>query len=69
MSDFILSSLPKRMGFPAVPHGFRSSFRDWAAERTVTIPERWPRWHWPTTWALPLSGLIGAGTCSNGGGQ
>ena len=21
-------------GIPAVPHGFRSSFRDWAAERT-----------------------------------
>ena len=31
------STLPKMLrqhGIPAVPHGFRSSFRDWAAERT-----------------------------------
>ncbi|MDE1998792.1 MAG: integrase, partial [Burkholderiales bacterium] len=24
----------RRMGAPCVPHGFRSTFRDWAAERT-----------------------------------
>jgi integrase len=24
----------RRMGLDAVPHGFRSTFRDWAAERT-----------------------------------
>lgn len=29
-----ISSLVKRHGIPAVPHGFRSSFRDWAAEKT-----------------------------------
>ena len=31
------STLPKMLqlhGIPAVAHGFRSSFRDWAAERT-----------------------------------
>ena len=28
------SRLLKQLGIPAVPHGFRSSFRDWAAERT-----------------------------------
>ena len=28
------SRLLKELGIPAVPHGFRSSFRDWAAERT-----------------------------------
>ena len=29
-----LSKLVKEQGIRAVPHGFRSSFRDWAAERT-----------------------------------
>ena len=29
-----LSELFRELGIPAVPHGFRSSFRDWAAERT-----------------------------------
>ena len=28
------SRLLRQLGIPAVPHGFRSSFRDWAAERT-----------------------------------
>ena len=30
---------PKELGIAAVPHGFRSSFRDWAAERTSTPRE------------------------------
>ena len=29
-----LSKLLLRLGIAAVPHGFRSSFRDWAAEQT-----------------------------------
>ena len=29
-----LSKLIKELGLAAVPHGFRSSFRDWAAEDT-----------------------------------
>lgn len=29
-----LSAVTRRMGVAAVPHGFRSTFRDWAAERT-----------------------------------
>ena len=29
-----LAAVLRRMGVPAVPHGFRSTFRDWAAERT-----------------------------------
>ena len=32
LHDSQLSALLKRMGVAAVPHGFRSSFRDWAAE-------------------------------------
>ena len=29
-----LSAVLRRMGVAAVPHGFRSTFRDWASERT-----------------------------------
>ncbi len=34
LSDSTLSKLLREVGIGAVPHGFRSSFRDWAAERT-----------------------------------
>ena len=34
LSDMTLSKLLKERGIKAVPHGFRSSFRDWAAEKT-----------------------------------
>ena len=34
LSDMALLKLVKQQGIAAVPHGFRSSFRDWAAERT-----------------------------------
>ena len=34
-----LSKLTKELGLAAVPHGFRSSFRDWAAEQTNTPRE------------------------------
>ena len=33
-SDMTLSKLLKEQGVQAVPHGFRSSFRDWASEET-----------------------------------
>ena len=32
LSDNTLSKLLRELGIDAVPHGFRSSFRDWAAE-------------------------------------
>jgi len=32
----VLSELVRALGIQAVPHGFRSSFRDWASERTNT---------------------------------
>lgn len=35
LSDMTLSKLMRELGIDAVPHGFRSSFRDWAAERTT----------------------------------
>lgn len=34
LSDMTLTAVMRRMGTDAVPHGFRSTFRDWAAERT-----------------------------------
>jgi integrase len=34
LSDMTLSAVLRRMGVAAVPHGFRSTFRDWAGERT-----------------------------------
>jgi integrase len=34
LSDMALSAVMRRMKVDAVPHGFRSTFRDWAAERT-----------------------------------
>ncbi|MCU6499886.1 integrase arm-type DNA-binding domain-containing protein [Rugamonas sp. A1-17] len=34
LSDMSLTAVMRRMEVAAVPHGFRSSFRDWAAERT-----------------------------------
>lgn len=35
LSDMTLSKLVKDLGIAAVPHGFRSSFRDWAGEATA----------------------------------
>lgn len=35
LSDMTLSKLTKELGIAAVPHGFRSSFRDWAGESTA----------------------------------
>ena len=32
LSDMALSAVLRRMEVDAVPHGFRSTFRDWAAE-------------------------------------
>jgi integrase len=34
LSDMTVSAVTKRMGVEAVPHGFRSTFRDWCAECT-----------------------------------
>lgn len=35
LSDMSLTAVLRRMGVKAVPHGFRSTFRDWAAEATA----------------------------------
>jgi len=39
LSDMALTACMRRMGLTAVPHGFRSTFADWSAERTGTPAE------------------------------
>jgi len=39
LSDMALTAVMRRMNVDAVPHGFRSTFRDWCAERTSTPHE------------------------------
>lgn len=34
LSDMTLTAVTRRLEVPAVPHGFRSTFRDWCSERT-----------------------------------
>jgi integrase len=34
LSDMAITSVMRRMEVDAVPHGFRSTFRDWSAELT-----------------------------------
>ena len=54
LSDMSLLAVVKRMKVDAVPHGFRSTFRDWAAERTA-YPQH------VAEMALALTLLAGAG--------
>lgn len=39
LSDMTISKIMRDKGLAFVPHGFRSSFRDWAAERMPSIPD------------------------------
>ena len=39
LSDATISKMVRELGIGAVPHGFRSSFRDWAAECSDTPRE------------------------------
>lgn len=39
ISDMTISKVMRDAGLPFVPHGFRSSFRDWAAEQHPDIPD------------------------------
>ncbi|ODP37386.1 tyrosine-type recombinase/integrase [Sphingomonas turrisvirgatae] len=39
LSDMTLSKIMRDAGVPYVPHGFRSSFRDWAAEQMPDTPD------------------------------
>lgn len=39
LSDMTISKIMRDGGLPWVPHGFRSTFRDWAAEQHPEIPD------------------------------
>ena len=39
LSEMVFTALLRRLGVPAVPHGFRTSFRNWVAQCTATP---WP---------------------------
>jgi integrase len=39
LSDMTLTAVLRRMEVPATAHGFRSTFRDWSAERTAVPAE------------------------------
>jgi integrase len=39
ISDMTISKIMRDMGLSYVPHGFRSSFTDWAAGKMASIPE------------------------------
>jgi integrase len=53
LSDMSLTAIMRRMELDAVPHGFRSTFRDWAAEKT----------HYPNEVVeMALAHAIGSGT-------
>ncbi len=39
LSDMTLTAVLRRMEVPATAHGFRSTFRDWASERTAVPSE------------------------------
>ena len=40
LSDVTYLALLRRLGIPAVPHGFRSSFKNWSMEASL-IDDRW----------------------------
>ena len=48
LSENTHAKLLRELGFDAVTHGFRSSFRDYAVEQTHTPTRSWRR-HWPHT--------------------
>lgn len=39
ISDMTISKIMRDMGLSYVPHGFRSSFTDWAAEKMPSVPD------------------------------
>ncbi len=64
LSNTTLSKLIKELGIAAVPHGFRSSFRDWAAERTNT-PREVVEAHSPIRYRTPPRRPTRARICSS----
>ena len=63
LNDMVLARLHRRMGYAITTHGFRSSFRDWGAERT-NFPTRCWRWRSPMLSVTRLRPPTGAAICS-----
>ena len=61
-----LCRLLEKHKIAAVPHGFRSSFRDWAAEETV-IHARLSKWTWRMWSGTRLRRPTPARICSSAG--
>jgi len=67
LSNMALLMQLRRMGRgDLTAHGFRSTFRDWAAERP-TSPPRSRRWHWRIPYRTRSRRLIVAAICSRSG--
>jgi integrase len=64
LSNMAMLALLARMNrADLTAHGFRSTFRDWAAERT-NYPREWPRCPWHMRSRTRSRPLIAAATCS-----
>ncbi|WP_426025430.1 tyrosine-type recombinase/integrase [Brevundimonas sp. TSRC1-1] len=69
LSNMTMLKVLKRMDrADLTTHGFRSTFRDWAAETTDTPPARWSRWRWPTPSPARSRPPIARATCSKSAG-
>ena len=64
LSDMAFTQMLRRLELDFVPHGLRSSFRDWAAEKTNAHTPSWRR-SWHTQWATPPRRPISDPTSSN----
>ena len=67
MASTALSELLRALRIAAVPHGFRSSFRDWAAQETDHPHEVVEAALWHTRSATRSRQLTGARICSSAG--
>ena len=69
LSDITLTAMLRRMQRDDITvHGFRTSFRDWAAEAT-DYPQEMAEMAWRTLWATRWRQPTGAGTCWRSGAQ
>ena len=66
LTDRALSQLVRKQGIGAVPHGFRSSFRDWASRSVRTTLGRSSRRRWRTWCGTRPRRPTRGRTCSSG---
>jgi integrase len=68
LSTMAFAMLLRRMRVDATTHGFRSSFKDWATERTASRTS-FRKWRWRTRSKTGRRRPTGAGTCSKSAGS